>query len=263
MSANINFISSALIKERTGISNAIDDKDLKPVIKLAQDIFVQPALGSKLYLRLQTAISDASISANETILLNTYVTDCLMWAAIAYLPANLSYGIYAKGVLQKTSEQSQSPSKNELDSVTTHYQNIAEFYKQRLINYLRTNYLLFADYTDTACSWETIKPDTNAYECPIYLGDDVCGPCYPSSGGTAPSSSDGTITYTAAGGEISFALSILDGKTILTAVRSGLVKAITSEPTVDTAYLQRVGTAIILPTGDVANAGELFIFLYR
>ena len=79
MSANILFISENLIKSRTGISDAIDGKQLKPHIKVAQDVFLQPALGSTLYLRLQSGIEADNLSNLEKVLLDNYITDCLLW----------------------------------------------------------------------------------------------------------------------------------------------------------------------------------------
>jgi len=79
MSANILFISPALIKSRTGISDAIDDKQIKPQIKVAQDIYIQPALGSTLYIRLQEGVDANNLTAAESTLLNSYVTDALIW----------------------------------------------------------------------------------------------------------------------------------------------------------------------------------------
>jgi len=46
MSLNVLFITETLVKSRTAISEAIDGKQILPVIKLAQDKFILPALGS-------------------------------------------------------------------------------------------------------------------------------------------------------------------------------------------------------------------------
>ena len=53
MSLNILFINEELIKSRTAISTGIDGKQILPVIKLAQDKFLLPALGNSLFRRLQ------------------------------------------------------------------------------------------------------------------------------------------------------------------------------------------------------------------
>lgn len=64
-------------------------------------------------------------------------------------------------------------------------------------------------------------------------------------------------------GESSFSVPSIQGKTLLLAFRSGLAKGITSSPTSNTMYIQVNNTTVTLPTGDVVDSDELFIFLYR
>ena len=78
MSKNILFLTEQTFKERTGASNAIDGKQLFPMIKVAGDMFIQPVLGSTLYKRLQTGIEDDDLSVDDKDLimaLNGYLYD--------------------------------------------------------------------------------------------------------------------------------------------------------------------------------------------
>lgn len=263
MSANILFIDEATFKTRTGVSNAIDGgKQLRPMIKVAQDMFVQPALGSTLYQRLQTAVANSTLNTYERALIDDYITDCLIWATVSYLPVTMGYQFFSKGALQKTSEESNTPGKNELDYIGTYYQNLAEFYKQRIINYLRANSSLFAEYKSPGCGWDVIQPVALGYECPIYLDDTL--PCVGSNVSVPGDYAHPMVSvYTAVGGESSFTLtpSILN-KTVLLATRSGWTRRLVDAATTDTMSLQRNGNTITLPTGDVAQPGERFEFLY-
>ena len=45
MSLNVSFITVEFIRERYPISKAIDDRQVTPLIKLAQDKYILPALG--------------------------------------------------------------------------------------------------------------------------------------------------------------------------------------------------------------------------
>jgi len=65
MSKNILFITEQTFKDRTGASNNIDGKQLFPMIKVAGDIYIQPALGSALYKRLQSGVDANNLSINE------------------------------------------------------------------------------------------------------------------------------------------------------------------------------------------------------
>jgi hypothetical protein len=264
MSANILFINEALLKSRTGISNAIDGNNIKPQIKVAQDIYIQPALGSTLYLRLQDGIDNNNLTAIESDLLDSFITDCLVWYTMSLLPIALGYQFFSKGVLQKTSEESNTPSRGDLELISNSYKATAEFYKQRLINHLRQNYTSFSQYYNQGIGLDIIFPESKAYTCPIYLGDYS----YVSSFNNATTGSGVlslpiTIYITPSTGVSTFEVSQISGKTLILATRSGFVKGVTSSVNANTLYLQIVGTTVTLPTGDLTQADEVFSFTYR
>lgn len=265
MSANVLFISEVTFKSRTGASDSIDGKQLKPQIKKAQDMYVQTALGSTLYLRLQSGIEANNLDANESVLLNTYVTDCLVWYTMSLLPMSLGYQVFSKGFLQKTSEESQAPSRSDLELISNSYKADGEFYKQRLINYLRENYTLYSQYYNTGCGYDVIFPELKAYTCPIYLGSSITDHGNISfSGSNATSGQTYTITLTPNVGLSTFTITGMpSGSVVLIVSRSGLIKGITSLATSNTMYLQINGNVCTLPTGDLTGTGEVFTFTYR
>lgn len=261
MSKNILFITEQLFKERTGASNQIDGKQLFPMIKVAGDMYIQPALGSQLYKRLQTGIENDDLTNDEKLLIDEYITDTLIWYTMSLLPMALGFQLFSKGFLQKTSEESQTPSRADLELIEQKYQSMAEFYKKRLIGYLRQYWTLYSDYINITIGHDVIFPQLTAYECPVNLDldmDDCCG----SSSSSNSMVNLRSVSYTTTGDETSFVVYELTGKTIVSASRSGLTKTITTSPTNDTGYLQINGNTITLPTGDIAMADELFTFLY-
>jgi len=170
MSLNILFINEVLIKSRTGISDAIDGKQIKPTIKLAQDKYILPALGSGLYNRLQAGVDANNLTTIEKTLLDVYVTDALLWFTIAEMVVGTSYQFFSKGLLQKSAEESNNPTKGQLELLERKYMENGEFYKQRLIDYLRENAEQFATYLNYGSGFDAIPPQTKAYTAPIYLG---------------------------------------------------------------------------------------------
>jgi hypothetical protein len=170
MSLNILFITESLVKSRTAISDAIDGKQILPVIKLAQDKFILPALGSGLYNRLQQGIDIGDLSTNEKNLLDNYITDTLLWFTIGEMVISTSFQFFSKGVLQKGAEESNNPSKGQLELLERKYMSNGEFYKQRLIDYLRENSTMFEQYLQYGDGFDAIAPQIQAYTSPIYLG---------------------------------------------------------------------------------------------
>lgn len=263
MSANILFLSETTLKSRTGMSENIDGKQLKPQIKLAQDMYVQTALGSTLYMRLQSGIEADNLTVTETTLLNNFVTDCLIWYTMSLLPFALGYQFFSKGVLQKTSEESNTPSRGDLELISNQYKQTAEFYKMRLIEYLRENYLLYSEYFNPGSGFDVIFPETKAYTSPIYLGDRYA-PDIPKAFTNSNSMGTPTTVYiTPAAGLNSFIVPELTAKVVLIAMRSGQVKGVTNAPTTNSLYLQINNITVTLPIGDVTEPNELFSFTYR
>lgn len=170
MSLNILFINETLIKSRTAISDAIDGKQIKPTIKLAQDKYIMPALGTGLYNRLQAGIEADDLSVDEKMLLDDYITDALLWFTIGEMVIATSYQFFSKGVLQKSSEESNNPSKGQLELLERKYMSNGEFYKQRLIDFLRENSTMFEEYLQYGSGFDVIAPQVQAYTSPIFLG---------------------------------------------------------------------------------------------
>jgi len=172
MSLNTLFISVQSIKDRTGLHANVDEKLILPEIKTAQDMYIMTALGSTLYNRLQAGINGSNLNANEQSLLNNYVTDCLIYYVMSELPMGLSYQFYNKGLLRKSGDNTENPSMQDMIDVANRYRTRAEFYKQRLIKYLRQNNTMFPEYLNYTSGIDTIIPDLEGYTTSLFLDDD-------------------------------------------------------------------------------------------
>jgi len=172
MSLNTLFISVQSIKDRTGLHANVDEKLILPEIKTAQDMYIMPALGSTFYNRLQAGINGSNLNADEQSLLNNYVTDCLIYYVMSELPMGLSYQFYNKGLLRKNGDNTENPSMQDMIDVANRYRTRAEFYKQRLIKYLRQNNTMFPEYLNYTSGIDTIIPDLEGYTTSLFLDDD-------------------------------------------------------------------------------------------
>ncbi len=174
MSLNILFISSDTIKERSGLHYNVDEKLIKPEIKTSQDMYILPALGSALYNRIQDGISCNNLTCDEKTLLDDYVADTLVNYVLSELPQGLSFQFYNKGLVRKSSDNTDMPSMQDLIDIANRYRARAEFYKQRLIKYLKQNQTLYPLYLNFGAGIDAIQPDNDAYRASIWLGDDYC-----------------------------------------------------------------------------------------
>ena len=172
---NICFINVNTIKERSALHTNVDDKLILPEILTAQDMYLLPALGTALYNRLQTGIESANLTADEIDLLDNFITNPLVYFTLSELPVGLSYQFYNKGLVRKTSDNTEQPNMQDLIDVASRYRTRAEFYTQRLIKHLKqvsstTN--KFQEYVNYGTGVDIVKPERDAYQASIYLGDD-------------------------------------------------------------------------------------------
>lgn len=180
MSLNVLLIGDVIIKERTSIHGNIDPKLIYPDIKVAQDMYILPLLGSALFDKLQSLISANTLSAsgNEDykLLLDKYIIDTLIYYTLSELPTTISYQFWNKGVSRKIGADSELPSMSDLIDLSNKYKNRAEFYAERAKRYL----MAFAptkyrEYLNPGNTIETMNPNQKTFTSPIYLGGDDCG----------------------------------------------------------------------------------------
>jgi hypothetical protein len=174
MSLNILFISVDTIKDRSGLHLNVDEKLVKGEIKAVQDMYILPALGTALYDRLQAGITANDLTQLEINLLNNYIVDTLVNFTLAELPQGLSFQFYNKGLLRKSGDNFENPSMQDMIDIANRYRARAEFYKQRLIKYLRQNIVDFPLYSNYGSGIDAIKPERDAYNSTIWLGDTGC-----------------------------------------------------------------------------------------
>jgi len=177
MSANILLLSDAILKERSVIHDNMDPKLIYPDIKVAQDMYIEPILGTALYNKLQTIVADGTITdagnADYKLLLDKYIIDALVYYVMSMLPIDSSYQFWNKGVSRKSSQDVDLPSMSDLVEVSKNYQNRAEFYGNRLKRFLldQTSRLQkYPEYVNPGNTIDTVVPSQRQFTMPIYLG---------------------------------------------------------------------------------------------
>lgn len=171
---NICFINVNTIKERSALHSNVDDKLILPEILTAQDMYILPALGTALYNRLQDGIDNNNLTTDEIDLLDNFITNALVYYTLSELPVGLSYQFYNKGLVRKTSDNTDQPNMQDLIDVANRYRTRAEFYTQRLIKHLKqvsSTSDKFQEYVNYGSGVDIVKPERDAYQASIWLGD--------------------------------------------------------------------------------------------
>tara|TARA_R100001440_G_scaffold3260_1_gene8188 strand:+ start:16314 stop:16874 length:561 start_codon:yes stop_codon:yes gene_type:complete len=164
------FISEDTIKKSTTINGNVDVELLLPYIKVAQDIHVHQLLGTDLYEKLQSDVAAGSIAGVYKTLIDEYVQPVLVHYSLYECLPFLSYKIMNKDIVRKISETSSAASLEDIKYMRNIIQNTAEYYSERLIEYLRNNNSSYPEFnTNTGAD---IAPSTQAYFSGMNIGRD-------------------------------------------------------------------------------------------
>jgi hypothetical protein len=163
--AYVLLISEQKLKDSTAINLNVDVNILLPYVLQAQTLYIEPKLGTQLYEHIKGliqagTIGDAGNVAYKT-LLDDYISFVLVnysfYHAIPYLRFKVENG----NIYSKTSETGTALSTEESQSLREEISNTAQYYTERLIEYIRNNIGDFPEYSTN--SGADVNPDKNAY----------------------------------------------------------------------------------------------------
>lgn len=123
----------------TAMSGNVDTDKFIQYIKIAQDKHIENYLGTDLIDKIKQHIIDDDLAGDYLTLVNDHVKPCLIhWAMVEYLPF-AAYSIANKGVFKHTSENAENASRDEVDYLLEKERNTAQYYTERLIDFLTYN----------------------------------------------------------------------------------------------------------------------------
>jgi hypothetical protein len=163
--AYVLLISEQKLKDSTAINLNVDVNILLPYVLQAQTLYIEPKLGTQLYEHIKGliqagTIGDAGNVAYKT-LLDDYISFVLVnysfYHAIPYLRFKIENG----NIYSKTSETGTALTTEEAQSLREEISNTAQYYTERLIEYIRNNIGDFPEYSTN--SGADVNPDKNAY----------------------------------------------------------------------------------------------------
>jgi hypothetical protein len=163
--AYVLFISEAKLKDSTAINLNVDVELLLPYVRQAQKLYVETKLGTDLNQKLKDLIVAGTVNDTENeayaTLLNDYIGDMLPnWAFYHAIPF-LRFKIENGNIYSKTSETGTALSTEESQHLREEVRNTAEYYTERMIDYICNNNSSFPEYsTNTGAD---VNPDRNAY----------------------------------------------------------------------------------------------------
>lgn len=167
------------MKSHSTLNNNIDNNLLNSAIWEAQSIHCLQILGTRLYNKLVNLIETNDIQlpqyADYKNLLDNYVVDCTAyWAWVECIPY-LAMKAVNKGIERQNSEWSSAAQINEIEYLRDEIRNKAEFYSQRMSDFILENRSLYPEYIQNT-KIDEMRPNGGAYFSGVQF-DEGCCPC--------------------------------------------------------------------------------------
>lgn len=172
--AFVALLSDQFIKDNTWIQQNVDVQLLRPTIRITQDKYILPLLGTALYNRVIAAVSGSNltvtISGNTGTLLHDYIQPAHLWYLLAESTIPVSFKVTNKDIVRKNSDNSIPATIDEINQLKDYALNQAEFYAERMRKYLLANAsALFPEYLSPGTAMDTIYPRQKVFETGMSL----------------------------------------------------------------------------------------------
>jgi len=142
-----HLISVSNLKKLSYISTNVDDTLISTIISRVQDTVIEPILGSSLYNHLLNAVDNNTLNVNEQELLSKYLSKCLIAAVEVRAVDMTTLELRQVGLSKVNAEGVNTVNESEMNRTINSLKKDYNFYRERLIRFLKLNYLNFPEYT--------------------------------------------------------------------------------------------------------------------
>ena len=164
-----HLISVSNLKKLSYISSNVDDNLISTIITRVQDTVIEPILGSSLYNHLLQAVDNNTLNINEQELLSKYLSNCLIAAVEVRAVDMTTLELRQVGLSKVNAEGVNTVNESEMNRTINSLKKDYNFYRERLIRFLKLNYTVFPEYT--------------SYYNSLYPCDELGAEIRPDSGG--------------------------------------------------------------------------------
>ena len=134
------FISATRLKKDTALGGSVDDNLIMPYILLAQDMNILPVLGTDLYEKLKSDVQGGSLTGAYKTLVETYIQPALVQFSFAELAPFLRLRFVNNSVvIMGDTDTGSSATYEDIKPLMDRAKDAAEFYRERLIDFIRNN----------------------------------------------------------------------------------------------------------------------------
>jgi len=173
MAIDVLMISAKYLTQNSIINDNVDTKLLLPSIVKAQDLYIERILGTDLMQKLKADINAGTLSGNYKILNDDYVQKTVREWATYIATIDLNYKYTNKSVTQKSSDNSTPSPLEDIIYLRGQIRDTAEYYGQRITDYLCANEDLFPEYRSNN-DQDDIRPSSDNFFNGMYIPGGGC-----------------------------------------------------------------------------------------
>lgn len=156
--AQVFFISTEKLLERSDIHVNVEDKKLNPLILRCQDVNIEPAIGTTLYKRLIDGVESSNLSVDEITLINDYIVPYLVVCVTVRAIPLINTEIRNKNVGKSSDQYAQAGTWKDVEAHQKEYSNDLAHYQRKLVGYLKDNADKYPEYEHCSPNHEDISP---------------------------------------------------------------------------------------------------------
>jgi len=165
------FISEAKLKDSTAINLNVDTSILLPYLRQSQKLYIETKIGTDLNQKLKDLIISGTVGSagNEAYktLLDDYIGDILPNYCLYHAFPFLRFKVENGNIYAKTSENGTALTTEESQHLREEILNTAQYYTERMIDYICNNSTLFPEYTTNTGA--DVNPSKDAYFNGLHL----------------------------------------------------------------------------------------------
>ena len=163
-------ISEAKIRAFSDLNESVDDVLMVNGIREAQDISIQPIIGTKLYNTLIEKIDNNSVSGSYQTLVDDYIQPALVYASLYNITEAVMVRTRNNGLLTPTGgENSVNVDRSMYDAKRQSIFNKQQFYADQLSRYLTENLALFPELGQNTLLYQFVPDYGSQYRSPIVM----------------------------------------------------------------------------------------------
>jgi hypothetical protein len=168
MATNVSFVDFEYLQANSPLYSNLDPSSIDWLIPASQDKNIERLLGSSLYNKLKSDIQ-ASGTTTYKSLIDDYISPALVFFIASDALAFNQVSFTNKGILMKSSENSEQATEEAFKRYKGNLDNFAEYYGQRLVDHLCANKTLYPEYATGNAAIDSIVPEKNAYKTTFYI----------------------------------------------------------------------------------------------